>query len=235
MHRDSRHVHMYITHTLNMSRPRLSRIKGRRRLVAMPASTGKKPNTRAFDDVRLASFDSDSFVIGLDQHCSRAISNDRSHFLTFKDINVSVDGISGPGKAIGKGTIQWYIEDDDGAIHEFQIPNSFYVPSSPKCLLPSQHFAKLGLNTNLETTRCIQYHNRPVLHWGPDGEFTKTVYNNPVTDVPDMKSAPSNRSYTAYAAIASKVTQVEKFELACFPTVVSDDEESATSDDPGSA
>jgi hypothetical protein len=68
------------------------------------------------------------------------------------------------------------------------------------------------------------------LYWGPDGEFTKTVYNHPVTDVPDMRSAPDNRSYTAYAAIANKITQVDKFEFVCFPTVVSDDEESTTSE-----
>ena len=123
-------------------------------------------------------------------------------------ININVDGISGPGRAIGnKGTIQWFIEDDEGTVHVM-----FH-------------------NTNLEKTRCIQYHDWAVLHWGPNEEFTKTVYNNPATDVPDMQSAPSNRSYAAYAAISSKITQVDKFEFVCFPTVVSeDDKESITSE-----
>ena len=78
---------------------------------------------------------------------------------------------------------------------------------------------------------CTQYHDHAVLYWGPDGEFIKTVYNNPATAFPDMRSAPCNISYTAYAALASKVTQVNKFEFVSFPTVVSDDDESTTSED----
>jgi hypothetical protein len=94
------------------------------------SSTGK--GSKYFDSGQQLSFDSDSFVIGLDQHCSRAISNDYSHFTTFRDIKIIVDGLSGLGKATGKGIIQWFMEDDEAAVHEFEILNCFYIPSTPK-------------------------------------------------------------------------------------------------------
>lgn len=48
-----------------------------------------------------------------------------------------------------------------------------------------------------------------------------------------MTSAPSNKSFTEYTAIASKVIQVDKFEFVSFPTVVSDDEEPTISEKNG--
>jgi hypothetical protein len=114
----------YIVNAMKMFRPRLSWMrKGRRMIVMSSTSQGSK----SFDCGQQLSFDSY-------HHCSRAISNYHSHCTTFRDININVDGISRWGKATaaGKGTIQWFIEDAEGAVHEFQIPNSFYVPSSPK-------------------------------------------------------------------------------------------------------
>jgi hypothetical protein len=39
------------------------------------------------------------------------------------------------------GTIRWNIEDDQGAVHEFIIPESIYVPEGSSRLLSPQHWA----------------------------------------------------------------------------------------------
>ena len=146
------------------------------------------------------TWDSDSFVIGIDQHTSAPISNDKRHFLELQDTSAKVVGVDGVPRGIvaGKGKLVWYVEDDAGIVHKWIIPNAYYIPDCPKCLLPPQFFAKYG-NTNKEKTQCLQLWNRTVLKWGPNGEFTKTIWLGHNKDVPDMMSAASLRTYTEYS------------------------------------
>ena len=168
------------------------------------------------------TWDSDSFVIGIDQHTSAPISNDKRHFLELQDTSAKVVGVDGVPRGIvaGKGKLVWYVEDDAGIVHKWIIPNAYYIPDCPKCLLPPQFFAKYG-NTNKEKTQCLQLWNRTVLKWGPNGEFTKTIWLGHNKDVPDMMSATSSRTYTEYSNFVDVQADVESFEVS-IPNFIED-------------
>ena len=161
------------------------------------------------------SWDSDSFTIGIDQHTSSPISNDKNHFINLQNTTAKVVGVDGVprGIAAGKGTLQWLVEDDEGVVHKWKIPNAYYIPDCPKCLLPPQFFAKYG-NTNREKTQCLQLWDRTVLKWGPNGEFTKTIWLGHDRAVPDMTSAASTKTYSAYSNMLDIKSHVECFEVS---------------------
>ena len=168
------------------------------------------------------SWDSDSFVIGIDQHTSAPISNDKRHFIELQESHAKVVGVDGVprGIAAGKGKLIWFVENDEGVIHKWVIPNAYYIPGCPKCLLPPQFFAKYG-NTNKEKTQCLQLWNRTVLKWGSEGQYTKTIWLGRGTAVPDMMSAPSNHSYTQYSNYVDVQADAESFEVS-IPNVIED-------------
>ena len=48
---------------------------------------------------------------------------------------------------VKRGTILWKWEDDMGQVHEFLIPNSYYVPQGGCRLLSPQHWARTQRDT----------------------------------------------------------------------------------------
>ena len=131
-------------------------MKGRRSRIATkglqtirgPILSAFQTNTEAAPDLRedpiSTRFDSDSFIIGVDNQASCCMTNKKSHFITPIERlpHQRVKGIGGLVQAKGRGTIRWKVEDDDGRVHTFDIPNSLYVPDLPICLLCPQHWAK---------------------------------------------------------------------------------------------
>jgi hypothetical protein len=76
-------------------------------------------------------FDSDSFIIHIDNGASATMSNKRDHFETLHPLKPNesnhIAGVNGrviPVK--GRGTVKWKLEDDDGVIHEIKIKNTLY-------------------------------------------------------------------------------------------------------------
>ena len=184
-------------------------------------------------------FDSDSFVIGIDQGSSATISNNSKHFRSLTPVTTKVVGVDGVprGIAAGIGTIHWKLEDDNGRLHSIVIRNAYYIPQSPKCLLPPQHFARHG-NTSRDHTVCNQFWNRAILRFGPKGEFTKTVYHHETdSGTPDMFSAPATSKYSKYSMQADLHQCVQSFEVTLpprpqvdLPHVVSDSESDSDSE-----
>ena len=146
------------------------------------------------------TWDSDSLIIGIDQHTSISISNEKRHFVELQESNAKVVGVDRVRRGItaGKGKLVWFVEDDQGIIHKWVLPNAYYIQECPKCLLSPQFFAKYG-NTNKGTTQCLQLWNRTVLKWGSEGQFTKTIWLGRGKAVPDMMSAPSTNTYREYS------------------------------------
>ena len=101
-------------------------------LMAMSSSDSKDPDEQAL------SWDSDSFVIGIDQHTSAPISNDKRHFVEVQESNAKVVGVDGVprGIAAGKGILIWFVEDDEGIIHKWVIPNAYYILNVPNASFP---------------------------------------------------------------------------------------------------
>jgi hypothetical protein len=62
-------------------------------------------------------FDSDSFIIGVDNHASRSISNNIDHFITAlrSPETAFIQGVGGELLTVkGEGTLVWHIKDDKG-------------------------------------------------------------------------------------------------------------------------
>jgi hypothetical protein len=87
--------------------------------------------------------DSDSKELGIDNRCSAFISGDISDFEgELVDSNKVVRGYGGVRiRGAKKGTAIIKFKDDDGAVHKFRLPNSYFVPGTNDRLLSPQHFA----------------------------------------------------------------------------------------------
>ena len=92
------------------------------------------------------AFDSDSQIIGVDNHASRCMLNKLSDFITeLKPAkNNKVRGAGGNIQIKGIETLRWRIQDDEGKHHEIYIKNTLYIPDLPINLLSLQHWFQLS-------------------------------------------------------------------------------------------
>ena len=152
----------------------------------------------------IQDFDTDSYLIGVDSHASRCISNNIDHFVTpiKPSRKGSCKGFGGSETTIsGEGTIKWKWLDDTGSIHTMMIKGALYVPQSTICLLSPQHADKSiksdsnGQNRFRETTdsdSCVMTLTKGTRR------FIKTVRHTTRTNTPVFRSAPDNTSFNAY-------------------------------------
>jgi hypothetical protein len=150
-----------------------------------------------------ARYDSDSFLIVIDNGCSYCITNDVSHFVgTPEQIKISVKGIGGQ-KVVAtlKGTVKWAIPNDDGEIHDELIPNTFYHAESPYCLYSPQHVAQVANDNFPERhgTYCATFDDSVELYWDQRTE-KRTVKLDRATNIAIMRSAPSFTRFHAFCA-----------------------------------
>ena len=88
--------------------------------------------------------DTNSYMIGLDTHASKCISNSKRQFIgpirpaKYKKI----DGIDGSLEVKGVGTVEWKIQDDQNRMHTIRILGTLYVPKMECCILSPQHWIK---------------------------------------------------------------------------------------------
>jgi hypothetical protein len=92
---------------------------------------------------RLA-FDSDSYVILIDNCCSHTLTNDLKEYIEppIKS-KVKISGYNGSTNSTTVGTVKWKIKDDYGKVHNFILPNTFYSSSVETRLLSPQHWAQV--------------------------------------------------------------------------------------------
>jgi hypothetical protein len=139
-------------------------------------------------------FDSDSYLIGVDNHASGA----RPTLLISLKTCIStttrqVDGINSGLDITGQGTFKFNITNNDGKAHTIRIPNSLYVPNLKRCLLSPQHWAQ---EAGDKQTWMGNYRDKCVLNWRGS---KKTVPFQPTTNVPVFYMASSSRSYHTFA------------------------------------
>ena len=166
--------------------------------VAFSTSSTPDPNHPS-----QVNFDTDSFIIGVDNHASRTLSNNKRHFIGYirRLDNVFINGINGKLPICGIGTIQWKIEDDDGKVHAIRIPNTFYVPQLEHCILSPQHWAQEAndhfplIHGITSTTQA----RSEVLRWS-QGKYQRTVMMDPDTNTPRFRSAAGTIRYRAFEA-----------------------------------
>ncbi len=153
----------------------------------------------------LVRFDSDSYLIGVDNHASKCMAN-APHL--FEDLHLNnkgqVDGINSGLNIAGQGIFKFNITNNDGKLHTIKIPNSLYVPNLKRCLLLPQYWAQ---EVGDEQTWMGNYRDSCVLNWRGG---KKTVPFQPMTNVLVFYMASSSRSYRAFAAT------FEAMEAPCF-------------------
>ena len=116
---------------------------------------------------RVVKFDTDAKPIGVDSRCSTCISPYVEDFIgPLEDMNKTIKGFAGAQTNNPKtGTLHWQWLDDNGTMHTFEIPNSYYVPECEQQLLSPQHWAKTRSAADRATTHCITLALNVYLRW----------------------------------------------------------------------
>ena len=124
------------------------RPKGSSRKIATLAMTviAMRSMTKQVDPNRQREIriDTDSGPIGIDNRCSGCISHQIDDFVDGQvtKLNRAIKGFGGTMN-MSQGTLIWKWTDDNGELHRFEIPNSYYVPEGKVRLLSPQHWAQL--------------------------------------------------------------------------------------------
>jgi hypothetical protein len=174
-------------------------------------------------------YDSDSFWIAVDNGASRCITNSLSDFISPpKRVNIDVLGIGGSVKANFVGTVRWSFEDDEGVVHTFLLPDTYYNAEAPYRLLSPQHMSQV---TNDEFpkrrgTWSGTFGDAIELYWD-QRKYKRTIRLSISSNIGLFKSASG---YNRFHAFCSEIGNIEPSTLGenifyCMPaTVVSVDE-----------
>ena len=166
-----------------------------------------------------AQFDSDSFMISVDNCASYVISNNKKHFVgPIRPIpRKSKESVIGIGDSrvpvIGKGTVLWRWDDDEGVSHKHYIRNSLYVPGSDHCLLSPQHWSQQAKDGH--GTWCATYDDTCVLFWKQQ-RFKRTLKWDRATNTARFWSSEGALRYRVFAALHDASVDVESHEHVAF-------------------
>jgi hypothetical protein len=130
------------------------------------------------------------------------------------------------------GTIRWKWEDDQGRLHTFDIPNSFYIPDGKVRLLSPQHWAQsqsIRRNRKLRTS-CGEHTNgvECVLYWG-DGEYKRHINLGKYDNVATFPLAPGYSQFAAFCCEAGMDDHTR--EPMAMPSAFISDDESVAHDE----
>ena len=106
-------------------------------VMVMLASGTSRNNNRVL-------FDTDSKPIGVNSWCTACISDNIHDFIgEMRESGRAIKGFGGTRTMSVKiGTIVWRWCNDDGLVHRFVIPNSYYVQQGGVRLLSPHHLVK---------------------------------------------------------------------------------------------
>ena len=191
-------------------------------VVAMQASKGIHDNA--------VSFDTDSAPVGVDNRCTGCISNRIEDFEgPLIESNRSIKGFGGSTtKNIMIGTIAWKWQDDEGLIHKFLIPKSFYVKEGNVRLLSTQQWAQTQRDTKpIQGTGSETVANQITLFWNQ----RKNKLTIPLSKVNNVATYNLAHGYTKFMAFCAEAEVAYAEQQDCtiisMPAqVVSDNEDS---------
>ena len=98
------------------------------------------------------------------------------------------------------GTLVWKWLDDDGRVHTFRIPDSFYVPSGKMRLLSPQHLSRALKKQGKDKFPQSTSNEVCTLDWGNNGQFRRTIPIDRKTNVFTFDLAPGYDNFCAYCA-----------------------------------
>jgi len=126
----------------------------------------------------IATFDTDSELVGIDNRLSVCMSPHRSDFIGKLIKSKRFIKAFGGTKSfdIYIGTLKWVFDDDHCVERTVYVPESFYIPEAPARL--PQHWAQeayaMSDTGDPDATYCETFHNMAMLYWG-EKPYVKTV------------------------------------------------------------
>jgi hypothetical protein len=181
---------------------------------------------------RKAVFDTDSDVVGVDNRCTGCISHIKEDFVgPLTATNRVVKGFGGSRTMNVKvGTLKWSWEDDQGCVHSFDIPESFYVPEGNVRLLSPQHWAQSQVTSKAKRRRFGERTNgnECVLFWGEGQE--RRIELDKRDNVATFRLAPGNDQFKAFCCEAGLEEPFN--DLIALPAgIISDDDDEDVHDE----
>jgi hypothetical protein len=147
-------------------------------------------------------FDSDSIPVGVDNHASGCLAQDKHLFKNLTHFcSGCVGGIEGGLQIKGQGMLVLDINDDNGRPYWIKIPNSLYLPELKVCLLSPQHWAQEARDDYPlpNGTRMVNNARSCSLIWG-QGQFRKTIPFNASTNTPIFYTSLRTSAYRAFVS-----------------------------------
>ena len=180
-------------------------------------------------------YDSDSFIIAIDNCSSKCITNNMSDYVSPPTpVNIPVRGIGGTVTATFKGTVNWSIEANDGVVHTWKVTDVYFNASSPYRLLSPQHWAQSQDDNYPERrgTWCGTYDDAVELFWKQNA-FTRTIPLSPTSNIALVRSAPKFDRLHAFCSACvdpDDVDPLDEAPLMAYP-YITDDEASNNGDE----
>jgi hypothetical protein len=148
-----------------------------------------------------AQFDTVLFAVGIDNHASRCMGNNKRLFENLI-LTHTAQGVRGISKGLAKeckGTLVLDVNNDTGKPHHIKIPNSLSLPGLRMCLLSPQHWAQeAGDNYPPPNgTRMESNAHNCILLWG-QGRYSKRIPFNAMTNTPIFHMLLLPSSYCAF-------------------------------------
>ena len=177
-------------------------------------------------------YDSDSYIIAIDNCSSRSITNNMKDYIhPPQKVTTGVIGIGGPSAFTYKGTVKWTIEDNNGMKHSMIIPDTYYHKDCPYRLLSPQHWSQQ--RNEGRNSWCKTYHDATVLGW-KGGAYQRSIPLDKSSNIAKLRSAPAfDRLHEFHALLSERGTEaitgndpLQEAELFCMPVMIEDDEES---------
>jgi len=160
-------------------------------------------------------FDTDSFNILIDNCCSHTLINDINDYIEPPvKSSVRVRGYNGSTNSTMVGTVKWKIKDDNGKVHSFILPNTYYSSSVKTRLLSPQHWAQARKKGR--DSYCVTYHDAIIMRWNKDKyQIIALLDNRKHRNVGVVRSAPGIKQYlTTCQAIDQEYTTL------AYPTTI---------------
>jgi hypothetical protein len=181
---------------------------------------------------RKMEFDTDSYEILIDNCCSHSLTNDINDFIEppIKS-KVRIRGYNGQTTSTKVGTVKWKIQDDNGKIHNFILPDTYYSPTVETRLLSPQHWAQV--KAKKRDAYCITYYDAIIMRWNKDKyQITAPLDDIKHQNVGVMQSITGIKNYlTACTAFE------QEHETLAFPASIDmdkDEEPAIVTDDEAS-
>jgi hypothetical protein len=181
--------------------------------------------TKGLSDTAYHRYDSDSFILAIDNCSSRCITNSMVDFIAPPTaVSITVKGIGGDCMATYVGTVQWMIEDEHGVVHEWLIPNTYYNKQSPYRLLSPQHWAQEQREGR--GAMCTMYFDAVEVFWN-DCRDVRSIPLDGHTNIALIRSQPAYSQFHSFCnGIATADDALDEAELLELTPVVTDNESS---------